>query len=148
VGSSAIHREKRGEDPVYLLCIRPRGDRKNKERRDAGWNATKAWDGRFVLTRAAKTCDYRGMEINIPDEKFQKLTERAHAEGYPNAAAFIESLAEESVLDPRRPLSDAQLSESVAQLRAADASIDAGQGLEASEALRRITAGHRFAIDG
>ena len=51
-------------------------------------------------------------------------------------------------LSPRGPLSDAQLNESVARLRAADASIDAGKGIEASEALKRIAAGHGFAIDG
>jgi hypothetical protein len=88
------------------------------------------------------------MEITIPDDKFKKLTERARAEGYPDATALIESLAEEPAWDPRGPLSDAQLNESVAQLCAADASINAGRGIEADEALRQIVARHGFAIDG
>jgi hypothetical protein len=88
------------------------------------------------------------MEIIIPDDKFKKLTARARAEGYPDATALIESLAEEPAWDPRGALSNEQLNESVAELRASDVSINAGRGIEADEALRQIAAGHGFAIDG
>ncbi len=87
------------------------------------------------------------MQIQIPDEQYDKLTLRATAAGYEDVAALIAAMAEESTVDPRGTLSQSELRESVAKLKQADASIDAGKGIEAEEALRRIALKHGLQID-
>lgn len=82
------------------------------------------------------------MEISIPDDQYEKLNERAVAAGYADVPTLIEALAIEPIDDPRGPLSKQALRESVAELEIADASIDAGHGIEAEEVFRRIAAKH------
>ncbi len=78
------------------------------------------------------------MQIDIPQEQYDKLTDLANAAGYADVVAFMVALAAESAQDPRGPLGEQELRESVARLKQADASIDAGEGIEAEEAFRRV----------
>jgi hypothetical protein len=78
------------------------------------------------------------MEIRIPNDQYEKLALRAVAECYSDVPTFIEALADESIEDPRGPLSTEAIRQSVAELEAADTSIDAGQGTDAKEALQQI----------
>jgi len=79
------------------------------------------------------------MQIDIPDDQFKKLTERVQAAGYADVPAFISALAAEPFDDdPRGPMTEEQLRQSVAELEAADATIDAGGGRDAREALLEL----------
>lgn len=80
------------------------------------------------------------MEINIPDDQYERLNERAVAAGYADVPTLIAALAVEPINDPRGPLGEQALRQSVAELEAADASIDAGHGIDAEEVFRRIAA--------
>lgn len=82
--------------------------------------------------------------IQLSDDQFQQLEVRAHAAGYTDIAALLSALAGEPFEDPRGQLTDQQLRQSVAELEAADAQIDAGQGIDADEAFRRIADKHGF----
>ena len=46
------------------------------------------------------------MEIELSDDKYQKLTVVAQAAGYDDALSFVEALAEEATEDPRGRLSE------------------------------------------
>ena len=92
-------------------------------------------------------CQNSNMQhIQIPDDQFQLLTARAQAAGYADVPALISALAGEPFEDPRGPLSEEELQRSVAELEAADAEIDAGKGIEADEAFRRIADKHGFTL--
>ena len=85
------------------------------------------------------------MQIDIPDDRFEKLTQRAQAAGYADVPAFISALAGEPFEDPRGPMTEEELRQSVAELEAADASIDAGGGRDAREAFLEL--GREFGFD-
>lgn len=87
------------------------------------------------------------MQIDIPQDQYDLLTRQAVAAGFPDVPAFIAALAGDFTEDPRGPLSEEELSKSVARLKQADASIDAGEGIEAEEAFRRIAAKHGLQIN-
>lgn len=82
------------------------------------------------------------MEIVIPDEQYEKLTERAVAAGYADVPSLIEALAIEPIDDPRGVLNEEALQQSVTELEAAEASIEAGLGIDAEEALHRVAERH------
>lgn len=86
------------------------------------------------------------MEIVIPDEQYEKLAERAVAVGYTDVPSLIEALACEPIADPRGVLDEEALQQSVSKLEAADASIEAGLGVDAEEALHRVAAKHGLAM--
>lgn len=93
----------------------------------------------FALTFTSPACQNERMQnIQIPDDQYARLTERAAAEGYADVTAFIVSLAGVQEPDPRGPLSEVDLQESVSQLNAAEAEIEVNGGRDAMEALLEI----------
>ena len=83
--------------------------------------------------------------IQLPDDQYQYLAKRAHAEGYANVDAFISALVGEPFEDPRGNLTEEELRQSVAELEAADASIDAGGGHDAQDAFIKL--GREFGFE-
>lgn len=86
------------------------------------------------------------MEISIPDDQYEKLNERAVAAGYADVPTLIEALAIEPIEDPRGPLGEEALRQNAVELDAADASIDEGHGVDAEDALCRITEKHGLSL--
>lgn len=91
------------------------------------------------------------MQINIPDDQYELLSQRAAAGGYADVSAFIGALANEpnqEVLqnDPRGPLTPEQLRQSAAELEEADRSIDENGGIELEEAFRLLAQKHGLSI--
>ena len=83
--------------------------------------------------------------IQLPDDQYQYLAKRALAEGYADVDAFISAMVGEPFEDPRGKLSEDELRKSVAELEAADASIDAGGGHDAKEAFLKL--GREFGFE-
>ena len=83
--------------------------------------------------------------IQIPDDQYQYLAQRAQAEGFADVDAFVSALVGEPFVDPRGELTEAQLRQSVEELNAADASIDAGGGRDAKEAFLEL--GREFGFE-
>ncbi len=81
---------------------------------------------------------------NIPlsDDQYKKLTIVAKAAGYEDVPAFIGALANEPSPDPRGPLSEKELLESAAMIERGNAEIEAGGGMDAEEAFRKIAEKH------
>lgn len=79
------------------------------------------------------------MEIILSTEQYQKLSDKALAAGFDDASAFVHALADQPPVDPRGAMSREELLASVAQLRAADAAIDAGQGISLHDAAKQIS---------
>ena len=78
------------------------------------------------------------MEIILPNDKVEKLTEVAIAAGYASASALIDAIAEEPTEDPRGPMSEAELRESAADCVRINQQMKAGDGRDASEALGEL----------
>lgn len=87
------------------------------------------------------------MQIELSNELYDMLAHKATVAGYESVPAFVEALAKEPTHDPRGDLTEQQLAESVVRLRAAEAAIDAGQGIDGEEAMRRIGKKHGFLSD-
>ncbi len=84
--------------------------------------------------------------IQLPDDQYQKLTVVAQAAGYEDVPAFIRALADEPTEDPRGPLTEKELRESVAMIERGNAEIAAGGGMDAEEAFGKIAKKHGFSI--
>lgn len=89
------------------------------------------------------------MQIQISEEQYRKLTQVALTAGFEDVSAFLRSLADgvatkEYPADPRGSLLDEQIEESVAQLKRADAAIDAGHGVDLEDAIESIASKHEF----
>lgn len=80
--------------------------------------------------------------IPITDDQYAKLANVAKAAGYEDIPAFIGALANEPTSDPRGPLSEKELHESVAMIERGNAEIEAGGGMEAEEAFRKLAEKH------
>ncbi|MEN1680596.1 MAG: hypothetical protein AAGJ46_13490 [Planctomycetota bacterium] len=87
------------------------------------------------------------MELSIPDDQYQRLSDRAQAAGYASVPALIEALSSTPTEDPRGPLTATQLDESLAELEAADAQIDAGEDVEAEAAFQQIASKHGLKLN-
>lgn len=87
------------------------------------------------------------MKIEIADDLYDKLTHKAAEAGYVDVTAYVSAVADGSVHEPRGPLAEADLQASVDRLKQADAAIDAGKGIDADEAMRRIAAKHAFSVE-
>jgi len=99
------------------------------------------------LTISECVCHNSGMQnIQLPDDQYQKLTVVAQAAGYEDVPAFISALANEPTEDPRRPLSEKELRESVAMIERGNVEIAAGGGMDAEEAFGKIAKKHGFSI--
>jgi hypothetical protein len=84
------------------------------------------------------------MEIELSDDKYQKLTVVAQAAGYDDALTFVEALAEEATEDPRGRLSEAELRTSAAECDAIAERMKAGQEHDARKALTKL--GEKFGL--
>ncbi len=84
--------------------------------------------------------------IQLPDAQYQKLTVVAQAASYEDVPAFIRALADEPTEDPRGPLTDKELRESVAMIERGNAEIAAGGGMDAEEAFGKVAKKHGFSI--
>lgn len=85
------------------------------------------------------------MQINLPTDADPIIINKAAAAGFgDDVAAYVAHLIvmDEPSGDPRGQLAEEQLRQSVAELEAADASIDAGGGRDAREALLEL--GQKF----
>ena len=78
------------------------------------------------------------MEIILPNDKVEKLTEVAIAAGYADASALIDAIAEEPTEDPRGPMSEAELRESAEDCNRINEQMKAGSERDAFEALREL----------
>lgn len=96
------------------------------------------------LTATTTLWHNSNMQIDIPDDQFKKLSERAQAAGFADVPAFISAIAGEPFDDPRSSMTEEELRQSVAELEAADATIDAGGGHDAREALLKLGRGFGF----
>lgn len=124
----------------FAVALFPSADRKTRGERQPGLMLT------LSLTFLPVSWQNRAMDISIPDDQYEKLAERAVAAGYADLSSFFEALAGEPLDDPRGPLSEQALRQSVAELDAADASIDAGKGVDAEQALMQIAEKHDLKI--
>jgi len=87
------------------------------------------------------------MQIDIPQDQFDKLSERAVAAGFGSVPAFLQALANSPVVDPRgTELSEQQLRESVAMIERGNSQIDVGEGVDLDDALRKIAEKHGFQV--
>jgi hypothetical protein len=87
------------------------------------------------------------MHIDIPNEQYQALAERARAAGYADVPGLIKALATEPIDDPRGDLSAEELAESVGVLRESEADIAAGRVRPLRDALTQIAEKHGLSID-
>lgn len=102
----------------------------------------------FLLTAVAFVCQNSGMQnIQIPDEQYEKLTIVAQAAGYDDVPALIKAIAEEPTDDPRGPLSEEELRESVAMIERGNTEIENGGGMDAEAVFRKVADKHGFTID-
>jgi hypothetical protein len=76
--------------------------------------------------------------IQIPDAKFEKLSEQATAAGFEDVVAYIEALANEADFDPRCGMSDEELRQSAAQCNSINERMKAGAERNAREALTEL----------
>lgn len=87
------------------------------------------------------------MDISISDDQYEKLNQKAIAAGYDDAVAFIAALAGEPTGDPRGPLSDKELRESVAALEQSREDVAAGRSRDFKDALQDIADHHELKIN-
>ncbi|QEG37901.1 hypothetical protein [Bythopirellula goksoeyrii] len=66
----------------------------------------------------------------------------AKAAGYEDVPAFISALANEPTEDPRGRLSEKELLDSVAMIKRGNAEIEAGGGMAAEDAFRKLADKH------
>jgi len=97
-----------------------------------------ATQGLFALTIEANVCDNGGMEIIIPNEKVEKLTEVAIAAGFPDATALIDAIVDQPIEDPCGSLSENELRESAADCARLNEQMKAGTERDAREALTEL----------
>lgn len=82
------------------------------------------------------------MQLNIPPYEIEKLTQHANAAGFGSVETyvtqFVLALAERpSVEESFAPLTDAELTASLAMIDQGRSEIEAGKGLSVEEARRR-----------
>lgn len=85
------------------------------------------------------------MQIDLPTDTDPIVFDKAAAAGFgDDVAAYVAHLIvmDDPTTDPRGVLSETELRQSVAELEAADATIDAGQGHDARQALLKL--GQKF----
>ncbi|MGL4513065.1 MAG: hypothetical protein ACRCT8_08220 [Lacipirellulaceae bacterium] len=82
------------------------------------------------------------MHIEIPNDDYERLATGAAAAGYADVTAYVIALADAAPVDPREPLSDDELADSVARLQASFADVEAGRTQDFREAMRDIAARH------
>lgn len=78
------------------------------------------------------------MQIDIPNDDYQKLVSKATAAGYDDVAAFVIALAGDQLRDPRGELDDAQLRASAAECEERHADVQAGRGRDFREAMLQL----------
>ncbi len=84
--------------------------------------------------------------IQLPDDQYQRLTLVAQTAGYEDVPAFIRALADEPTEDPRGPLTEKELRESIAMIERGNDEIAAGGGMDAEEVFDKIAEKHGFSI--
>ena len=87
------------------------------------------------------------MQIDIPNDDYQRLALNASAAGYPDVAAYVVALSGTPPLDPRGDLSHDELAASVAQLRESFADEAAGRTHDLRDALQSIAERHGLPFD-
>lgn len=87
------------------------------------------------------------MYIDIPNEQYQALADRARAAGYADVPGLIKALAAEPIDDPRGDLSPEELAESVRGLRESEADIAAGRVRPLRDAFIQMAEKHGLSID-
>jgi len=93
----------------------------------------------FTLTSWLGSWHNEDMQsIELPDAKYQKLSQQAAAAGYDDVAAFVEALADEAAFDPRCEMTDAELRQSAAECNRINEAMKAGAGHDAREALQKL----------
>ncbi len=78
------------------------------------------------------------MQIDIPNDDYQRLASNAAAAGFANLAAYVIALADAAPVDPRGTLSADELAASVADLKISFADEAAGRTHDFRDALREI----------
>lgn len=86
--------------------------------------------------------------IPITDDQYKKLVNVAKAAGYEDIPAFIGALANEPITDPRGPLTEKELRESVAMIRRGEEELVAGKYRDMKEALLEIGRKRGYSIEG
>jgi hypothetical protein len=87
------------------------------------------------------------MQIEIPNEQYEALTERAQAAGYAGVPELIRALAIEPIEDPRGEMTEEELAESHRMLNESEADIAAGRVRPLRDALQEIAAKHGLTVD-
>ena len=87
------------------------------------------------------------MNIELTDEQYASLNNKAIAAGFADAGTFIKALADESQEDPRSPLTEEELAASVQMLRDSEADMAAGRTRDLREALQDIAVKNGLTID-
>lgn len=82
------------------------------------------------------------MQIEIPQSEQDILARQATAAGYDDVERYVTEQVRALVYQP----SPEEIAENVAKLESADASIDAGQGIDAEDAFRSIAEKHGFKL--
>jgi len=82
------------------------------------------------------------MQIEIPQSEQDILARQATAAGYDDVECYVTEQVRALVYQP----SPEEIAENVARLERADASIDAGHGIDAEDAFRRIADKHGFKL--
>ena len=77
------------------------------------------------------------MQIEIPNDQYEKLTVVANAAGFSNVAAFVESLAEIPTIDTRGELSEEERRVSAAECDQAIFEFAASGGISLDQAEKR-----------
>ncbi len=84
--------------------------------------------------------------IQLSDDQFEKLSTVVKVAGYEDVPSFLAAIADEPTEDPCGELSETELRESVEMIRRGNAAIEAGEGIDAEEAFRKIGEKHGFDI--
>jgi len=87
------------------------------------------------------------MQIEIPDDQYEALAERARAAGFADVPALIRALAAEPIDDPRGELSEGELAESLRMIRESEADVAAGRVQPLRDALQQIADKHGLTVD-
>ncbi|WP_145245206.1 hypothetical protein [Aeoliella mucimassa] len=74
----------------------------------------------------------------MSDDQFESLTGLAKAAGHIDLQHFLQALANEPARDPRGPLSEQELAESLSMLQASEADIAAGRTQDMRQAIHEI----------
>jgi hypothetical protein len=86
------------------------------------------------------------MQINIPQDQYDKLTQLAIAAGHEDVPAFIASLAAEPAADPRGTMNDTELRASAAACKRGIAEVNAGRGSDFRDAMLEIGRERGFSL--